>query len=186
MDSLGYFFGGKNMCGVTGAFGNNISKMEDQFRKATLRLSHRGPDFQKYNLINESLLLGHTRLSILDLDARANQPMSDKKGNTLVFNGEIYNFKELRDELKKKYNFKTNLDTEVLIPGYREWGDELWNKLNGMFSIVLWDKKNKNLTMVRDHVGIKPLHYYMCGERLYFASDYNSFFHQNFEKIKLN
>ena len=109
MDSLGHFFGGKNMCGVTGAFGNNISKMEDQFRKATLRLSHRGPDFQKYNLINESLLLGHTRLSILDLDARANQPMSDKKGNTLVFNGEIYNFKELRNELGG-YKFKTSSD----------------------------------------------------------------------------
>jgi len=104
----------------------------------------------------------------------------------LVCNGEIYNFKELRNELKNKYNFKTNLDTEVLIPGYLEWGEKLWKKLNGMFSIIVWDKKNRKLIMVRDHVGIKPLHYYICNNRIYFSSDYSAFFHQNFQKIGFN
>ena len=108
--------------------------------------------------------------------------MSEDKNLILVCNGEIYNFKELRNELKKKYNFKTNLDTEVLIPGYLEWGDKLWKKLNGMFSFAIWDKKNHNLTLARDRLGEKPLYYGFNEGIFFFGSELKAFkFHPSFK-----
>ena len=168
------------MCGFFGLLdlsGNISDSDKKEIRQGCQYINYRGPDdYKEYH--DKNFMVSFNRLSILDISAPSQPLISEDKNLILVCNGEIYNFKELRDELKKKYNFKTNLDTEVLIPGYIEWGDKLWKKLNGMFSIVLWDRKNKKLIMVRDHIGIKPLHYYMCKNRVYFSSDYNSFFHQ--------
>ena len=176
------------MCGFFGLidFNQNISKNDvNEIKQGAKVANYRGPD-DKNGYYDNSFAVSFNRLSILDINAPSQPLISEDKNLVLVCNGEIYNYKELRNQLSKKYNFKTNLDTEVLIPGYLEWGDELWKKLNGMFSIVLWNKKNKKLIMVRDHVGIKPLHYYMCKDRVYFSSDYNSFFHQNFQNIQFN
>jgi asparagine synthase (glutamine-hydrolysing) len=105
----------------------------------------------------------------------------------MVCNGEIYNYRELKDQLVKYgYNFKTKTDTEVILHGYEEWGTNLWNKLNGIFSIVIWDGKEKKLFLVRDHLGVKPLHYLFSGSRIYFGSDYNAFFAQTYQKPQMN
>lgn len=176
------------MCGFFGLLdlnGNITDNDIKEIRQGSHYINYRGPDAHK-EYRDKNFAVAFNRLSILDINAPSQPLVSEDKNLILVCNGEIYNFKELRNELKKKYDFKTNLDTEVLIPGYLEWGDELWKKLNGMFSIVLWNKKNKKLILARDHVGIKPLHYYICSNRIYFSSDYNAFFHQNFKKIKFN
>ena len=175
------------MCGFFGLLNLNGSISENDIReikKGAERINYRGPDDHK-EYYDNNFIVSFNRLSILDVKAPSQPLVSEDKNLILVCNGEIYNYQELRNELKKKYTFKTNMDTEVLIPGYQEWGEELWKKLNGMFSIVVWDKKNKKLSMVRDHVGIKPLHYFICQNKLYFSSDYNSFFYQNSKKIKL-
>ena len=176
------------MCGFFGLLdpdGNISDRDIKEIRQGCNYINYRGPDdYGEYH--NKNFMVSFNRLSILDIKAPSQPLLSKDKNLILVCNGEIYNFKELRSELKNKYNFKTNLDTEVLIPGYIEWGDKLWKKLNGMFSIVLWNKKNNKLILVRDHVGIKPLHYYKCNNRIYFSSDYNSFFHQNFQNIEFN
>ena len=176
------------MCGFFGLLDLNEGITDNdinEIRSGARQINYRGPD-DNSEYYDKHFAVSFNRLSIIDIKAPPQPLVSEDKSLILVCNGEIYNFKELRNELKKKYSFKTNLDTEVLIPGYQEWGDKLWGKLNGMFSIVLWSKKNKKLLMIRDHAGIKPLHYYTCGNRVYFASDYNCFSHQSFKKIQLN
>jgi len=176
------------MCGFFGLidFNQNISENDvNEIKQGAKVANYRGPD-DKNDYYDNSFAVSFNRLSILDINAPSQPLISEDKNLVLVCNGEIYNYKELRNQLSKKYNFKTNLDTEVLIPGYLEWGDELWKKLNGMFSIVIWNKKNKRLSMIRDHVGIKPLHYFLCKNRIYFSSDYSSFFEQKFKKMQFN
>jgi len=174
------------MCGFFGLLdlNGNISNNDlNEIRSGAESASYRGPD-DKSEYYDKNFAVSFNRLSIIDINAPSQPLVSEDKNLILVCNGEIYNFKELRRELSKKYNFKTNLDTEILIPGYLEWGNKFWDKLNGMFSIVIWDKRKKKLLMIRDHVGIKPLHYYLCDNRIYFSSDYNSFFHQKFQKVQ--
>lgn len=163
------------MCGICGMFslkGEPIDK--ELLHKMTSIIEHRGPDGEGYYL-SEGIGLGHRRLSIIDLEGGA-QPISNED-NTLhvVFNGEVYNFIELRKELEGKgHSFKTNSDTEVIIHGYEEWGKDCVNRFNGIFAFALWNSGNKSLFLARDHLGVKPLYYIFLKDKLLFASEIKS------------
>ncbi len=137
----------------------------------TQTLRHRGPDDEGYYLAGP-LGFGFRRLSIIDLGG-GHQPMSDGEESVwVVFNGEIYNFPELRRELEGYgHVFRTKSDTEVIIHGYKQWGDEVLNHLNGMFGLAIWDVRKRRLVLARDPFGIKLLYYLMDGDRLYFGSE---------------
>ena len=169
------------MCGIAGYVSEK--KPNKRVLKAmTDRIAHRGPDAEGFYL-DEVCALGHRRLSIIDL-ATGDQPMyNDDKSVVVVFNGEIYNFKELKKGLEKKYKFKTTSDTEVLVHGYEEWGHELTKKLRGMFAFAIWDVNKKELYCARDGWGIKPFYYYENNGTFMFASEIKAFLdHPDFEK----
>jgi asparagine synthase (glutamine-hydrolysing) len=163
------------MCGIAGIFHyGNDRKVEPGILTGMCNvLKHRGPDANG-TYINETSDLGfsHTRLSIIDL-ASGDQPMFDHDNELcIIFNGEIYNFPELKEELKKKgYRFKTNSDTEVILNLYREYGAECFEKMNGIFSLAIYDIKRKNLILARDHFGVKPLYYLDLNGSFIFASE---------------
>ncbi len=156
------------MCGINGIIDKNrdkniISKMNEV-------LSHRGKDDNGI-FIDENIALGHTRLSILDLTEAGHQPMR-YKDVVIVYNGEVFNFLEIREELKEEgYQFDSNSDTEVILKGYYHFGIEFIEKLNGMFAIAIYDKRVDKLFLVRDRFGIKPLYLYQDGERFIFSSE---------------
>ena len=158
------------MCGITGFSWEDSSLI----RKMTNCIAHRGPDATGY--FTDSVSLGHRRLAIIDLSPKGNQPMFSKDNNiVLVFNGEIYNFKQLKEDLEKKgYIFKSNSDTEVIIVGYEEYGVNICSKLDGMFAFALWDKKNKKIILARDRIGKKPLYYSLQKNNIIFASEIKS------------
>ena len=137
----------------------------------TKSIVHRGPDDEGY-FISGPLGFGFRRLSIIDL-AGGHQPMSDQEESVwVVFNGEIYNFPELKRELQSHgHIFRTNSDTEVIIHGYKQWGDEVLNRLNGMFGLAIWDVRRKRLLVARDPFGIKLIYYRIYGNSLYFGSE---------------
>ena len=134
-------------------------------------IAHRGPDDEGY-FVSGPIGLGFRRLSIIDL-AGGHQPMADAEETVwVIFNGEIYNFKELRLELEQLgYCFRTNCDTEVIVHGYREWGTDVFNHLNGMFGLAIWDVKKKRLVVARDAMGIKLVYYRISGNQLTFGSE---------------
>ena len=158
------------MCGISGIIGPewHPSQLESMVRIQ----SHRGPDNSSHFISNDLHAgLGHNRLSIIDLASAANCPMTDHSGNlTIVFNGEIYNYIELKDELSD-YNFKTSSDTEVILAAYTKWGTKCVDKFIGMFAIAIWDENRKTLFCSRDRLGIKPFYYYYSGTTFYFASE---------------
>ncbi len=154
------------MCGISGF----NWQQKELIEKMCKQIAHRGPDATGV-FCDEGVSLGHNRLSIIDLSSDANQPMKDNSGRyVIVFNGEIYNFKELKNELSD-YSFKTQSDTEVILAGYVTWGKEVVKKLNGMFAFAIWDTHEKELFIARDHAGIKPLYYFWDGKKLIFASE---------------
>jgi asparagine synthase (glutamine-hydrolysing) len=161
------------MCGIAGQF--NFQRREPVERETIVRMArsiaHRGPDDEGF-FIAGPVGLGFRRLSIIDL-AGGHQPMSDaEKTVWIVFNGEIYNYKELRAELLGKgHEFRTNSDTEVIIHGYKEWGTDVFNHLNGMFGLAIWDVPNERLVVARDAMGIKPVYYRIADGRLTFSSE---------------
>lgn len=163
------------MCGICG-FINLDNSSADPFviRDMTNSLAHRGPDNQNI-YIEENLAIGHTRLSILDLSQRSNQPMiSENKRFILSYNGEVYNYLKLKNELiAKGYTFFTQSDTEVVLKSLIEWNEEALLKFNGMFAIAFYDKHNKSLLIARDRYGIKPL-YYSLQKNFFFASEIKS------------
>ncbi|MBR1591909.1 MAG: asparagine synthase (glutamine-hydrolyzing) [Ruminococcus sp.] len=171
------------MCGIVG-FTNHVKNPDKVIGDMMDRIKHRGPDAEgKY--IDENIALGHRRLSIIDTGAGGNQPIFNEDGNiVIVFNGEIYNYRELREELRSKgHVFRTNTDTEVLVHGYEEYGTEMLNKLRGMFSFVIWDKNEKQLFGARDFFGIKPMYYAKMGKTFMFGSEIKSFLdHPDFKK----
>jgi asparagine synthase (glutamine-hydrolysing) len=137
-------------------------------------LSHRGPDVSRFISLNEDrILLGHTRLSIIDLTENATQPMTNEDSSVwLTFNGEIYNYIELGKELRALgHNFKSNTDSEVIIHAYEEWGKDCVNKLRGIFAFGVFDIKKNSLFLARDHVGVKPLYYLYNNKTLIFSSE---------------
>jgi|TARA_B110000211_G_C14051387_1_gene541366 asparagine synthase (glutamine-hydrolysing) len=155
------------MCGIAGIIGKNASK--DILLKMTNAQKHRGPDYTGFWL-DENVCFGHNRLSIIDLSENANQPFQDEEERyQLIFNGEIYNYLELKNELD--YNFVTSSDTEVLFAAYLKWGRACLNKLNGMFSFAVWDSVDKKLFAARDRFGVKPFYYHQSEDTLYFSSE---------------
>jgi asparagine synthase (glutamine-hydrolysing) len=161
------------MCGICGQynFGNPAPVQRRDIEAMTRTLVHRGPDDEGY-YITGPLGFGFRRLSIIDLGG-GHQPMSDREESVwVIFNGEIYNFHELRRELEGYgHVFRTNSDTEVIIHGYKQWGDEVLNRLNGMFGLAIWDGRKQRLVLARDAFGIKLLYYRIAGDRLYFGSE---------------
>ena len=162
------------MCGITGFINFSGHKSDEaivQVRRMTDTLIHRGPDEGGY-YVDDYAALGHRRLSIIDR-AGGQQPMPAADGAVqIVFNGEIYNFPELRKELESKgYGFETNSDTEVILKAFLEWGDTCAEKLNGMFAFAIWDARTKKIFLARDRVGKKPLYYHWDGKIFSFASE---------------
>lgn len=158
------------MCGILGT----LPATEFNFFKNSLNtLIHRGPDNFGIENINDEISLGHRRLSILDTSANGHQPMqNDDKRFTITFNGEIYNFLELKDELSKKgYSFTSTSDTEVLLKSYIEWGEQCVLKFNGMWAFAIWDSLKKELFLSRDRYGKKPLFYSNVNDKFIFASE---------------
>src|SRR5437667_11362272 len=161
------------MCGICGQynFARNEPVEPDTIRRMTQTMVHRGPDDEGY-FISGPVGLGFRRLSIIDL-AGGHQPMSDAEESVwVILNGEIYNFKELRTELEERgHHFRTRSDTEVIIHGYKEWGTEVLNHLNGMFGLAIWDVKNHRLVVARDAMGIKLIYYRIANGQLTFGSE---------------
>ena len=155
------------MCGITGKIYFDSSRKIDstELKKMTNTISHRGPDDEGY-FIEDNVGLGFRRLSIIDLTT-GHQPLKDYSGRYwIIFNGEVYNFKQERVKLLKKgYVFKTSSDTEVIVNLYAEYKEKCLEHLRGMFAFVIWDKKEKVLFGARDRFGIKPFHYYMDNEK---------------------
>lgn len=164
----------KSMCGIAG-FVDFGGHQQDEARARVKRMAdaliHRGPDEEGFH-IDDFAALGHRRLSIIDLSS-GQQPMGALDGQVqIVFNGEIYNFVQIRAELEAKgYRFRTHCDTEVILMGYIEWGEHCVERLNGMFAFAIWDARFKRLMLARDRVGKKPLYYYRTGSVLAFASE---------------
>ena len=168
------------MCGIAGFIGKDKNKKK--ILKAMCdRIAHRGPDAEGF-YVKGDVALGQRRLSIIDIEG-GKQPMFSEDGKlVIVFNGEIYNYKDLKKELKE-YPFQTESDTEVLIYGYRKWGYDLPKHLRGMFSFALYDMEEKTLFCARDHFGIKPFYYYYNDGTFMFASEIKAFLdHPKFEK----
>src|ERR1019366_5792258 len=161
------------MCGICGQynFGDHAPVIRRTIERMTSSIVHRGPDDEGYYLAGP-VGLGFRRLSIIDL-AGGHQPMSDQeKAVWVVFNGEIYNFPELRSELEGfGHVFRTTCDTEVIVHGYKQWGDEVLNRLNGMFGLAIWDTQQQRLVVARDPFGIKLIYYKINAGKLYFGSE---------------
>lgn len=168
------------MCGIAGFIGKDKDKKKI-LKNMCDRIKHRGPDAQGY-YVKGDVALGQRRLSIIDIEG-GKQPMFSKDEKlVVVFNGEIYNYKELKSELSN-YPFQTNSDTEVLLYGYKEWGSELPKHLRGMFAFALYDIENKTLFCARDPFGIKPFYYYQNDGDFMFASEIKAFLdHPKFKK----
>ena len=157
------------MCGIAGILGKNAkSNVIDDMLMVQ---HHRGPDY-KGKWLENGVALGHNRLSIIDLSNSANQPFFDKtKRYAIVFNGEIYNYIELRKKLRSSYKFQTNSDTEVLLAAFIFWGKDCLKHLNGMFSFAIYDSKSKSLFAARDRFGVKPFFYHKSDNSFYFSSE---------------
>lgn len=159
------------MCGIVGIFGiKDKSISSGLVQKMNDAISHRGPDDQGI-YADDAVALGHRRLAILDLSPAGHQPMHSADENLeIVFNGEIYNFPEIREKITQ-YPFKTRSDTEVILAAYQKWGKECVHHFNGMFAFAIWDKNKKQLFISRDRLGVKPVYYFRNGNEFYFASE---------------
>lgn len=171
------------MCGICG-FNWNDEKL---IRKMTFKINHRGPDANGVKTFSD-FSMGNARLSILDLSDRGNQPMSSRGGKLwIVYNGEVYNFPEIKEELLLKgYKFESHTDTEVVLKSYEEFGVKCLEKFNGMFAIAIWDDEKKELFLARDRIGIKPLYYYYKDGKLIFGSEIKSILEAECVKKEVN
>src|SRR5215213_10709151 len=156
------------MCSISGVF-SIAGGSAEAVQRMNAAQRHRGPDdhgvFQAGRVI-----LGNTRLAVIDTSPAGHQPMHDPEtGNCITYNGETYNFKELRRELEGEW--LSNADTEVVLRAYREWGIDAFRRMRGMFALAIWDNAKQNLLLVRDPLGIKPLYYHVAENHLIFASE---------------
>ncbi len=171
------------MCGICGFNWNDEKLIERMVQK----IHHRGPDANGIKTFPE-FSLGNARLSILDLSARGNQPMSGSDGKKwIVYNGEVYNFPQIKKELQSKgYKFNSNTDTEVVLKSYEEYGTKCLEKFNGMFAFAIWDEEKKELFLARDRIGIKPLYYYFKDGKFIFGSEIKSILEADSIKKEIN
>ena len=166
------------MCGICGFYSTSGVFSRNELEKMTSALSHRGPDAEGF-YFSDFIGLGHRRLSIIDLSTSANQPMHSHNGRyVMVYNGEVYNFKEIEKDLRSMsasggsdLRIRTSSDTEIILEAFSLWGADFVNKLNGMFAIAIFDKVEKALHLFRDRIGIKPIYYYWDGQNFAFASE---------------
>jgi asparagine synthase (glutamine-hydrolysing) len=175
------------MCGIAGVF--EIGKFSNKSSTLKLmldKLSHRGPDSE--GVWQEGpIVLGHRRLSIIDLSETANQPMIDSTGNyVIVYNGELYNYKDIKESLKGEYEFKTNSDTEVILAAFLKWGKKCLDLFNGIFAFAIWDRSREELFLARDQVGVKPLFFYRDKDVFLFSSELASIIKSNAFKASVN
>ena len=163
------------MCGILLSVSINNSLNRYNFNRALNTLSHRGPDSTNVQFFDNDLCaLGHKRLTIQDLSKNGNQPMNSEN-LWVIFNGEIYNYPKIKSELiAKGYFFRTECDTEVLLHGYKEWGEKLCDYIDGMFSFVIWDNQSKKIFGARDPFGQKPLYYMLSNDELIISSEIKS------------
>ena len=161
------------MCGIAGMIDPTVGQERGDclLSRMLQSIRHRGPD-NSSTWVDPPVFLGHNRLSIIDLSDAANQPM-EYDDLVMVYNGEVYNYLEIRDELEAKgYRFKTRSDTEVVLAAYKEWGSECVNRFLGMWAFAIWDRTEKELFCSRDRFGIKPFYYIHQGDKFYFGSEY--------------
>jgi asparagine synthase (glutamine-hydrolysing) len=161
------------MCGIAGIFNvNGLPVAPPVLRKMTDAIAHRGPDGEGF-YVDGFIGLGHRRLAVIDLSSAGHQPMTTPDGQLVIsYNGEIYNFRELREELESLgYRFRSRTDTEVLLYAYAEWGEKVLERLNGMFAFAIWDKRRQELFLARDRYGIKPLYHTQRGHTFLFGSE---------------
>jgi asparagine synthase (glutamine-hydrolysing) len=174
------------MCGIAGILSTNSQLVSREgIQSATKCLRHRGPDAEAVWINNEqTVALGHLRLSIIDLSKEAAQPMHYLDRYTIIHNGELYNYIELREELRKSgYRFRSESDTEVIVAAYDHWGTGSVQHFDGMFAFAIWDEKEKKLFAARDRFGEKPLHFYYDDEQLLFASEIKSLWSMGVTKV---
>ena len=162
------------MCGIVGFFSRTVDRAE--FSSALKVIAHRGPDDEGIFAIKDNFLFGHRRLAIIDLSPKGHQPMHSNDGNyTIIYNGEVYNFKEEREILiAKGYTFNSHTDTEVILNQYIEYGIDFLLRLRGMFGLAIYDKKQNKVIVARDRMGIKPIYYYHDHNTFAFASELKS------------
>jgi asparagine synthase (glutamine-hydrolysing) len=159
------------MCAIAGIAGETNSDSEVLVAKMLTSMKHRGPDHSEVQKVGDHVFFGHNRLSIIDLHASANQPfVSDDNRYTIVFNGEIYNYIELKEQLRG-FSFRTNSDTEVLLASYLKWGYHCLDRFIGMFSFAIWDNVENRMFAARDRFGVKPFYYSQTGNCFLFASE---------------
>jgi len=170
------------MCGILGFIGQ-VDDKKSVIEEMEKRIAHRGPDGRS-SYIDDDVALGHVRLSIIDLDNGAQPMFNEDRTKVLIFNGEIYNYQEIRKDLVEKgHIFSTHTDSEVLLHGYEEYGKDLLNKLRGMFTFVIWDNKKKKMFGARDFFGIKPFYYALMEDTFMFGSEIKCFMaHPKFKK----
>ena len=170
------------MCGFVGFVDKEKNKKKIVKDMADL-IKHRGPDSDGY-FCDDDVALGFRRLSIIDLSTGTQPIYNEDNTKVIVFNGEIYNYQEIREDLiSKGHTFKTNADTEVILHGYEEYSEEILLKLRGMFAFVIYDTNSKELFAARDFYGIKPFYYYLNDDEFFFSSEIKSFLaHPNFKK----
>ena len=173
----------KSMCGFVGFVDAQTENKSNVIKAMADQIVHRGPDQDDY-YIDDTMALGFRRLSIIDLDGGSQPIYNEDKSKVLVFNGEIYNYQELRNDLLEKgHCFTTKTDSEVLLHGYEEYGKELLQKLRGMYAFVIWDRNENKLFGARDIFGIKPFYYYKKNGTFLFGSEIKGFLpHPHFEK----
>ncbi|MBS2212118.1 asparagine synthase (glutamine-hydrolyzing) [Carboxylicivirga mesophila] len=156
------------MCGINGII-SLIKDKQERLLRMNQTLQHRGPE-DEGSYINENVALGHRRLMIIDLSLAGHQPMTTPDGRyTMVFNGEIYNYQEIKKELD--YSFKSTTDSEVILAAWQKWGADCVQRFNGMFAIAMWDHWEQQLTLVRDRLGIKPIYWHCKNSQLVFSSE---------------
>ncbi|GAA1137210.1 asparagine synthase (glutamine-hydrolyzing) [Kribbella jejuensis] len=163
------------MCGITGwvSYDRDLTREHEVIHEMTATMANRGPDASG-TWVRRHVALGHRRLAVIDLAGGA-QPMTVETAGgavAMVYSGEAYNFKELRAELQSRgYRFRTSSDTEVVLRGYLEWGDNIAERLNGMYALAIWDERDNKLVLIRDRMGIKPLYYHRTNDGVLFGSE---------------
>ena len=160
------------MCGISGIINKNISKVDrKEIQKINDLIAHRGPDSEGF-YFEKNFAFGHRRLSILDLSSDGHQPMHYLDKYTITYNGEVYNYLEIKEELiKYGYKFSSQTDTEVILASYDKWGEECVNKFNGMWAFAIYDKEKEIIFCSRDRFGVKPFYYTQVENKFIFGSE---------------